>query len=142
MEVVGLAHGVVEGREVLLVGLVTARGLLEGAVTGLARIERVHSGFELRGRDTTRFWERWSDPPTFDEVRHLKGADASELSEQLRTWSVAEASAFRFVVGPGWVAAQGPNETLSTAVLLPEQVGVWLAALVGFADRWDAGPDR
>ena len=91
---------------------------------------------------TTRFWEKWSDPPTFEQVRHLSGAAPSELSEDLRSWSVAEASAFRFVVGPGWLAAQGPTETESVAVLLPDQVGVWLAALVGFADRWDAGPDR
>lgn len=140
IDLVAAYGGTMSGRSVVALRMVAHTGDIDVADVVLASITRSEPTLDLGSADLTTPWRPVSDPPRFDEIMSLAGAATKvDLGEDLIAWIEASASAFRFEVVPGWLAC---SRSHVKPTLDSDQVGVWLAALLGFAERWDAGPRR
>jgi hypothetical protein len=98
---------------------------------GLAELNRSYPAFTITPRPTLLGRISDAQDVEFDKLFKIKGEGPPVFGPELRVWLSANARSFSFEVGDRQLACQYQYG----AQLLPNEIGVYLAALVGFADR-------
>jgi hypothetical protein len=126
---IGVLQGVVHGRPVVLTEMVTLRGPQTPMVLGITRLRREHPRIRL-GPDT-RLVRRPGERTPFERLFRLRGEGAPEVGLALQAWLVDNATGMGFEVQKDLLVCRRTGE----AILTTEEIGRYLAALVGFASR-------
>ena len=120
---------------VAITEVVRRHGPLEWTVLGITWLRRPHPTIEV-APGSPRLRRRHVEATGFEETFRLRGEGAPEVGLKLQYWLVDNAPGMAFEVQDDILVARRTGETVLTA----DEIGVYLAALLGFAARLEGRP--